>query len=517
MRIAVTRLDRIDGAPASEGERGSTLLEAAFAITLFGSLIALANMLISAEADRRRSVALGQDLRITASGARSYVDREYDALEARLAQLGSTQAAFSVSMQDVADAGFLPQEFVRSGERRNLSDQRYRLLFRGVDRSDQTRPRATLDVADIDADGDGLADPALADGDILNGELDLEAVLVTEGGRPVPPQLGNPAAAAAESPAAGYIQEAGTARGPYGSWEHDISGYSSLTDYPAAERFAYLIALSGFGVLEDGEFSIGNADGFPFERCVGTSGTRLDDCATSNEVHTELAFGNPASPAAVANGLNTVSNVYAIEMGPPVDADNDGSTDLHSIISGLAELKCGTGAASAFAAGTLIVDCPDAAFSGRVRVGAALEVAGDAELAGDSEIGGSLDVAGEVAATGAVSAQRFLADALGGQDLTEGVYFASAVSMGSGGEIAKPVCSDPGSSPRVFAAPAAYTSPDGSPIVGVRAYASDSSDGTGWVVGMNALIDRDRNKDGNADLVPLSASGDFALVLTRCS
>lgn len=513
----MTKLGTIQRVPASELERGSTLLEAAFAITLFGSLIALANMLISAEAERQRSIALGQDLRITASGVRSYVSGEFDALESRLARLGSTEAAFSVSMQEVADAGFLPQEFVRNGERRNLSDQRYRLMFRGVDRSDQTRPRATLVVADIDADGDGLVDLALADGDVSNGELDLEAILVTEGGRPVPPQQGNPAAAAAESPAAGYIQEAGTARGPYGSWEHDISGYSSLADYPAAERFAYLIALSGFGVLEDGEFRIGNADGFPFERCIGTSGTRLDDCAASNEVHTELAFGSPASPAAIANGLNTVSNVYSIEMGPPVDADNNGSTDLHSIISGLAELKCTAGVPSAFAAGTLIVDCPAAAFSGRLRVGAGLEVAGDAELGSDADIGGSLDVAGDVAATGAVRARRFLADALGGQDLTEGVYFANAVSMGGARTIAKPVCSDPGSSPQVFAAPAAYTSPDGSPIVGVRAHASDSGGGSGWTIGMNALIDRDSDNDGNADLVPLSASDDYALVLTRCS
>ena len=497
-------------------ERGATLLEAAFVVTLFGSLLVFANMLLSEELERRRSISLGLDLRLTASAAQSYAALNYEALIERFPGLGDGEAMYSVGMQELASSGFLPDEFIENGEHRNSFGQRYRLLLRGVNRSDAGNPKSTMAVVDIDADADGNVDPALRDGNPSNGELDLEAILVTSGGDPVVPTSGNPAIIASEMASSGYIQETGIARGPYGSWQLDISPYSSLEDYPAKERFAFLVALSGAGVLKDGQFALSGAAGHPLERCIGASRDRLAECAMTNEVHGEIAFGGPADAALVSKGLNTISNVYSIEMGQPVDSSKNGSIDLHSVISGLAELGCGAGASNSFISGTLIIDCADVRFTGNAEVSADLSVGGDAQIGGDLDIDGGIDVGTAIEAEGAVSALRFIAGAIGDEDLTKGVHFADVVSMEQGVEIAKPVCEDDGVEPQVYAVPAAFGSPDGVPLVGLRAYAVESSDKSAWRVQMKAIVDRDGDSDGMADVVELNSADDYALVFTKC-
>ena len=204
-------------------ERGATLLEAAFVVTLFGSLLVLANMLLSEELERRRSISLGLNLRLTSSAAQSFVALNYEALIGRFPGLGDGEAMYAVSMQELASAGFLPAEFIENGEHSNSYGQRYSLLLRGVNRSDSASPKSTMTVAALDSDADGTVDSALRDGNPSNGELDLEAILVTTGGDPVVPTSGNPAIVASEMASAGYIQETGLARGPYGTWQLDIS------------------------------------------------------------------------------------------------------------------------------------------------------------------------------------------------------------------------------------------------------------------------------------------------------
>lgn len=492
------------------GERGATLLESAFVVTLFGSLLVLANMLLSEELERRRSISLGLNLRLTSSAAQSFVALNYEALIERFPGLGDGEAMYAVGMQELASAGFLPAEFIEKGEHSNSYGQRYSLLLRGVNRSDSASPKSTMTVAALDSDADGTVDSALRDGNPSNGELDLEAILVTTGGDPVVPTSGNPAIVASEMASAGYIQETGLARGPYGTWQLDISPFSSLEDYPAKERFAFLIALSGAGVLKDGQFALSGTAGHPFERCIGAAKDRLADCAMTNEVHGEIAFGGPTDAALVSKGLNTISNVYSIEMGPPVDSSENGSVDLHSVISGLAELECGAGTSDSFISGTLMVDCADVRFAGNA------EVIADLTVGGDLDIDGGINAGSAIEAKGPVSAPRFIAGAIGDEDLTKGVYFADVVAMGQGSEIAKPVCKDENVEPQVYAVPVAFGSPDGVPLVGVRAYAAESGDGSKWLVHMKAIIDKDGDSDGMADIVDLNSANDYALVFTKC-
>ena len=202
----------------------------------------------------------------------------------------------------------------------------------------------------------------------------------------------------------------------------------------------------------------------------------------------------PADAALVSEGLNTISNVYSIEMGPPVDSSGNGSVDLHSVISGLAELGCGAGTSNSFVSGTLMIDCADVRFAGSVEVSADLTVGGDLEIEGGINAG----------------------SVIGDEDLTKGVYFADVVAMGQGSEIAKPVCEDENVELQAYAVPVAFGNPDGVPLVGVRTCAAESCDGSKWLVHMKAIIDKDGDSDGLADIVDLNSVDDYALVLTKC-
>ena len=497
---------------SAQAERGATLLEAAFSISLFGSVILLANAMVSEETERQQDAALGRDLKLMTQFATRYVAAEYDAIRRSLATLSGTNAITAISMQEVADAGHLPPSMLVGGEHRNGERQSYSIIVRGVSRLNTDVPQATLAVSTLDADGDGLADADLMDGFAGNDELDLEALLVTSGGAAVPPQRGNLAAAAAELAVAGYVRKAGAATGPFGSWSMDISPFANLAGYPAAGRFVSLLALSGHGALNFSSAAGGQTDGNFLERCPSLSGAALADCAASNDLYTDVrfrAFDRNADGA--PDEFGKIEDVYSIRMGAPADSDGDSTADTFPEITGLLRLQCGAAGSSTASAGTLLVDCDQADFSGSARIGNSLTVAGAAAVAGEGSAGADMDV------TGALTAERFFAEAIGRQDLTKGIFTASVIAMGGSAEISKPRCLDAGSKPAIFVAPVTFASPDGSPIVGLKAIAETVPGESRWKVRIQAAIDRDSDSDGNADVVDLASDADHALVMTKCS
>ncbi len=497
---------------SGHAERGATLLEAAISISLFGSVILLVNAMVSEETERQRDAALGGDLKLMTQFATRYVAAEYDAIRLSLAGLSGTNAITAISMQDVADAGHLPPSMLVGGEHRNGERQTYSIVVRGVSRLNTDIPQTTLAISALDANGDGLTDAGLMDGIAGNDELDLEALLVTSGGAPVPPQRGNPAAAAAELAVAGYVQNPGTATGPFGSWSLDITPFASLAGYPAAGRFVSLLALSGHGVLNFSPAAGGQTDGNFLERCPGLSGAALAECAVSNELYTDVrfrAFDRDADGA--PDEFGAIEDVYSIRMGAPADSDGDSTVDTFPEITGLLRLQCGAAGSSTVSAGTLLVDCAAADFTGDARIGNSLTVAGTAAVTGNVSAGADMDVTGEL------TAERFLAEAIGGQDLTKGIFTASVIAMDGSAEISQPQCLDTGSEPAIFVAPVTYASPDGSPIVGLKAIAETVTGRNSWKVRIQAAIDRDSNSDGNADVVDLTSDADHALVMTKCS
>ena len=478
------RRARLQG--AAESERGATLLEAAFTLALFGSTIALVGALLSEEASRQRSILLGRDILLMTEAARSFAEDEYGTLQGELAAVAGTDAIMEVGMQRLVDAGYLPAEFMVNGGRQNSLGQDWILLVRGVSRTDAARPPATLSIAAIDADSDGIVDPEFMDGLEGNGELDLEIILATTGGDAAQAQEGNPAIVASGLPTAGFVQDAGTARGPYGSWEMDIAPFLALGGDPAQGRFASLIAVSGLGVLDvEREAEAGTpvaAAGNPFDRCPGAAGVLLADCAGNNRVHTDIAF-DPFSGGRTGGDAG-ISGLFALDMHPPVDSDADGTPDLFSAVTGTAGIACEETAPAGLGVGTLIIDCADVEFSGALT------------------------------ADGSVTAETFLASSIGGRDLSTAILSAHLVALDPAPEIEKPDCGS--SSAAIYALPVSFVSPDGTPLVGVQAFARTMTDATKWTVSMRAAIDRDDDGDGNADLINLDTSSDLVLALTKC-
>ena len=506
-------IGNIDGSWSAQAaaERGATLLEAALSIALLGSLAVFVNAIVSEEAARQRDKSMGRDLRLMTQFARQYIQAEYSRLQGELASLQTSDAIMEIPMQTLADRGHLPPSFLQAGQHLNSENQSFAILVRGVSRLDTANPQTTLTVAAIDADDDDAVDPLLVDGQAGNDELDLEALLVTSGGDPLPGQHGNPAAAAAGLAVAGYVQTRGTASGPFGSWSLDISPFETLSSYPEAGRFVSLLALSGFGVLDfqsADSTQTGGAEeaGHPFERCPGLAGTALSACAADNDIYTDVRF-QPADTDGdgSADDFGDISGVYSISMAAPADTDSDGTADLFPELTGLLRLACGKAGSATASAGTVLVDCADVRFTG------------DAVMDGNLTVSGDADFAGDLAAAGTVAADRFIAAAIGDQDLTEGIYQGQIVAMNGSREIDKPVCLDAGSQATVLVAPAAFASPDGSPIVGLKALAETVKGKDKWAVRMQAALDRDSDGDGLADVIDLKSSSDHTLALTKCS
>lgn len=453
----------------NQAERGTTLFEVALAIAILGSLLVFVNAMVFEETTRQRDRSLGRDLQLMTKFAQQYLKVEYSDLQTQLAGLSTTDAIMEISMQTLVDAGYLPSSFLQNGEHLNGARQSFAILIRAVSRLDSGNPQRTLTVAEIDVDDDDQVDADLVDGESTNDELDIESLLVTSSGNPLLPQHGNPAVVASDLPTVGYVQTAGVANGPFGNWSLDISPYAALDSYPDAGRFVSLLALSGFGVLDfwNSEPNDGSQvfPGNLFERCPGFSGRALAECMANNDVYTDLRFR-------------------------PVDTDDDGTDDLFPKISGLLRLACVHSSSGLAVAGTLLLDCDDVRLSGNATIDGDLEVSGDA------------------------SAERFIAAAIGDQDLTKGIYQGQIIAMDGRREIDKPDCQDSDSEAMILVAPAAFSSPDGSPIVGLKAFADDNTDK--WTITLQAALDRDSNVDGQADVIELVSADDHALALTKC-
>ena len=442
-------------------ERGASLLEAALATALAGSLLALGHALLSAASERQRDEATGRAFALVAGAAQRYVAEHYAVLRDGLAALPAGPALRQIDPADLTKTGQFNAVLV---SRPNSYGQAYRLLVRGVD----VTGGKTLTDKQIDSDSDGKVDEHLRDDMIDNGELALEAILVSSGGQALSRVSGGRAVDAARNVGVGFVIAQGTAHGAHGAWQMDLTPYSSLDGYPGAGHMAALVALPGYGVLDRNGDAAANHLSYPLERCVGVEGDQLADCAGSNEIHATVAFA--------ASGEGAMDGLRSLTMADPED-------DAFSLISELSELACGGGAAAGQAAKRLLVTCDE------------------------------IVVSGDIDAEGTITGERFFADALAGQDLTQGIYGARIVAMLPPPTITRPACQSP-AKPEIFAAPVSFVSPGGVPLVGVAALATAGEDD--WSVKMIASIAADTDNDGKSDEVALSSMNDFALVLTRC-
>ncbi len=504
----------LKGSACDLKERGITLLEAALFLAMLGTALGILNLLVQEEFERRRWTAMGQDLRFMTQSVQRFVDVSYDSIRDDLVTAGANPLIASISMDVVAMAGLIPASVIDGTIHANPFNQNYHLLVRGVMRRDTANPQATVISSVADADADGNIDDHLVDGNPANGELDIEAILITVGGRAVEPQHGNLAVAEAALFSTGYQHENDLAQGSFGVWRMDTSPYRNLTHAPQDKHFVSLIALSGYGVLghpaQHTEPSMAAGTGLFLERCPSAADEIQAKCEADNKMYTDVAFVNHDSDDdGTLDYLSVVSGLNRLAMAAPVDSDGDGTPDSLSAISGVTEIACGSDLTGNQVLGTLLVTCADVRLSNDLAIGGSLDVDGSVSVEGSTVIDDTLQ------ATLAVTAERFRATAINGQDLTKGVFFADLVAMEPVPTITKPICKDAGSDPRIYVTPSSFLSPDGVPTIGVRAYATSGSGS--WTVHMEAAIDVDHNSDGMADIIALSSDKDYALVLTRCS
>ena len=480
-------------------ESGLTLFEASLALALFGMFIGLVNIIVAANDDRRKAISLGKETAFITKAVQRYVGFEYDQLRDDLFSSSTNSLLMSKEMSQIQTAGFLPSSVLTGRTFRNSNGNKYTLFLRGVNSVDTTSPQATLSLADVDTDNDGSVDNDLLDGNMTNGEYELEAILVTSEGKAVEPQTGSPAVVDSQLFSAGYLQGNNTARGPFGVWEMDISPYQDLSAYPQEKQFVSLIALSRNGVFghPDKARAIETASNTYLDRCLSTLGSVLADCKTSNEIYTEVVFNSfDKDNDGLDDTFGSVRNLYRLEMGSPVDSDGDNIPDIFSFIKNLHGIGCQSNNPNT-TTDKLTLDCPKVVISGH------------AQVANDLTVGNQLTV------TGNTQSQRFIAGAINNQDLTKGVYFTSLVKMDGDTTIAKPVCNDPGSNPQIFVTPAAFAISTGHSIVGIRGLATDQTNS--WEVGLKAIISQDSDNDGKSDVIDLNSASDYVQVLTKCS
>jgi hypothetical protein len=539
---------------SSARRRGVSLIEAVLYLTVVSSVIVLMASVIDSESKRQENISTASTMNLMISSSQRYVAAEYDTIRDQLLAGARTnnRAEITISMQNLSDMGYLPAAF--AVEDTNLFEQRYVLLMRAVSVDDVAVPQVTMTEVQIDGDSDTLIDNHLIDLDNSNDEMTIEAILVTSGGDEVPAHRGPPITVRTQKPTSGYVGEDGLARGPYGSFVFDISGFSGFADFPTEGHFANIISLSRFSNVDTGGFNSGGGVPDPLQRCAGIldiagqtpSSTIYQTCLSNNQMSNDIVFNSYDSDAdgtidvfpgirgvtdidmagavdtdgdGIPDRFSEINNAFSINMGPALDTDSDGIPDVFPDITGLARLACENTAGTAIQ-GTMVFDCDNLVLDGNVLV------TGDSTISGDQ------------------TADRFISEDLGGQDLSEGIY--NALLLASGETIMKPTCPAVTADgnfqmePRVFVVPAAYSHPGGLPTVGIRSYAEDFN-AASWRVRLFNFVDEDRctssitnpmttntadyrtenaaqctSADGLADVYEVSANAGRVLAMTRC-
>jgi hypothetical protein len=506
--------------------RGISLIEGVLYLGIASSVVVLSAQMMAEENRRQEDITTASQLNLFLAASQSYVATEYDSIrEQLLAQSSSSGSAeISVDMSTLATAGYLPQSY--SVNTTNVFGQDYALLMRAVSVQDTATPASTMTTLQMDANADGQIDSHLLDRDNTNNEMTIESILVSHGGEEVPTTRGAPISVRSERPTAGFIEVANSARGAYGAFEFDISGFNSFPEYPGIGHFASIVSLARFlslDLIEGDSSSVVGIDD-PLRRCQhiltdpgNTVASPLyAQCLATGRMYSEVVFNTydidgdgvddtfpgitgltdlnmSGAQDTDSNGrpdrFASINNVYDMNFGTPADTNGDAIADKFGRIDNLYEIECGNGTSSSLAVNTLVLDCATTSVTGNLQAG------GNVTSAGDIEAQGDLISNSDITASGEVTGGRFISSEMGNQDYSEGIY--QAFLLASGDTVQKPVCPTTTADglfsmePRIYVFPAAYSHPAGLPTVGVRAYAREIN-ATTWEVRLFNFVDEDR-------------------------
>lgn len=340
-------------------QRGAFLVEAALAVGIAASLLAL-TVSVTAEQQRRSdAVTIAGEKRLIMDAARGFIQNNSADLIRDMFQFARTSGGEGrrvVTIADLTAGGYLSPAFTPGGTLNRLFGQNYVLLMRPVFRGDTANPAVSLRQADMDPLGTNQINPAFMDGNPDNGEIGIEAVLFSTGGTPIPSGQAARVVDATERINAGFVLTGNRARGSGGTMNFIISGFSGFPQFAqaGAGRFASPISLGAFGPIGDTVTTASTDLRRTFFRCVGI---------------------NPAHPVMNAC-LNSANNVIYSDIAlRPFDSDNNGSIDRFPAITGATRLICRDEAANhatAPAPNTFLIDCQT------TRINGVLDVTGSA-------------------------------------------------------------------------------------------------------------------------------------------
>lgn len=520
---------------ASTRQRGISLLEGVLYLALAASVIGFSASFLLEEQRRQEDIMIAQEISMALQASQRLISaKEAQIIEALKISSTSGPAARSYTLQELSSEGFLSATLVGEG---GALDRAFghdlKLLVRVVSELDAAPVRATLLGDEITSD--------LTDGDPDNDEARLEAVLFSIGDTLIPTQRGAPIALRTERSNVGFIEIPKApettnveARGPYGAFSFDISGFSGIEGYPDGSpgRFAVLVALADPGALDlySGESEGSDIDlrGY-FQRCADIldipgeteSGDLYQGClSASNDLFTDILFINDTNGDTVADTERRIIGTTLIRMGPPVDTDGDGVPDIESRIENLQAIGCGPVTSGSVAENQFLIDCALTRMTGNITA--------DGDITSRSVLidggSGAETVISEKNVSGGSEIQietdrvlMALTDADTGTesviDLHTGIYDVLVVPPGF--EVDKPTCPATTAdgafemSPRIYTAPSAYANPDGFPGVGARAFAQESlTNPDVWIVRLIQYVAQDRCTLNFPESLPDNAPAD---------
>ncbi|MFG6083432.1 hypothetical protein ACEUZ9_004692 [Paracoccus litorisediminis] len=449
--------------------RGVTLMEAILALGVAASMIGVTAHVIGQEQQRQKAMLLGAEGELALKASRDFVAQNYAALQDELftsaGPAGLARKTFTTS--EMISRGYLPPSFQNSGILGKLYGQQYALVMRAVNRTDTTTPQATMTRATMDPSNTGAVDPGLRDRNAANGEIDIEAVLVTYGGTALKPAVGGEVINRLNSSYAGFVNTTGTASGAYGSFSVSMAPYASMTGYPTTGHFASVVALSNFGVLgaESGE---GEGIPDPFRRCtdMGLSSAAYAACLSSNEVYTDIVLNS-------------------------FDTNGDGTDDRFPAIRGLSMVQCANDNDENTDPSRFVIDCAETRMSGNLVVEGTDATIGNLDITADEVSFHGKKTISNGPNGNEVSADKLTIDGYGsgGQDVAKAIFHSQIAAPGT--VIMKPQC-PAGMTPDIYVTPVAYADRYGRPIVGIRAgHDLAQETPTRWRIRMVAYIGQD--------------------------
>lgn len=288
---------------------------------------------------------------ILANAAKAYVGEQYDFIRETMTTTSgavdpSEPAVMVLTMEELAEAGYLSDALISGGTGNDFGHD-YRLFIRGVLRGDSGWPQSTLTMGQVvalnTADLNGY--PLLTNGvyNASDDELDLESVLISEGGQPIGDGVvalrrGANVTSHSANPTMGFIQADPStgelvAYGNLGAFQMPLAPWTDMGSTAQAGHFLTLVSLSdGSGSGAGGGGGSTDIRG-ALRRCEDlVDATEREICfADGNDMYSNIVFNTVAgadySEYPGIEGLKKIACREADATGSPSGLVED-DTDL---------------------------------------------------------------------------------------------------------------------------------------------------------------------------------------------